>query len=69
MRYSVLKASTRRMLNADDAGDYLGYRALLDKMEKAGWIKPYSPTSKMRLYDVNDLDLAIDRLKAGDKLE
>jgi hypothetical protein len=66
MRYSVIRVSTKRMMNSDEAGDYVGIPALLGRMETAGWIKPSVRRAKMRLYDVNQLDLCCDRLAAGE---
>jgi hypothetical protein len=66
MRYSVIRVSTKRMMNLDEAGDYVGVPALLTRMELAGWIEPRVKRRKMRLYDLNDLDGCCDRLAAGE---
>ena len=66
MRFSVLRASSKRMMTSEEAGDYVGVPALLDRMETAGWIKPAVRRKKMRLYDLRALDLCCDRLASGE---
>lgn len=66
MRYSVIKVSNKRMLNRDEAGEYVGVPALLPKMETGGWIKAVRVGPKILLYDVRVLDKCCDRLVAGD---
>jgi hypothetical protein len=66
MKYSTLKLATKRMLNQEEAGSYVGVPALLTKMESAGWIKPAVQRRKIKLYDANQLDLCCDRLSAGE---
>jgi hypothetical protein len=66
MRYSIIRVSTKRMMNESEAGDYVGVPALLCKMEAAGWIKACVRKAKIKLYDLNQLDLCCDRLAAGE---
>lgn len=66
MTYSILRASTARLLNEHDAGQYVGVPALLNRMLKAGWIKPVVDRRKMRLFDVRQLDACCDRLALGE---
>lgn len=66
MLYSMIKASSKRMLTIEEAGLYVGIPALLDRMEKHGWIKASVKRPKMRLYDLRALDLCCDRLAAGE---
>jgi hypothetical protein len=65
-RYSVIRVSTKRMMNEDESGDYVGVPALLVRMESAGWIKPAVRRRKIKLYDLRDLDRCCDRLAAGE---
>lgn len=69
MRYSAVKLATKRMLNRDEAGEYVGFPALLVKMEIAGWIQPVRVGSKRQtsLFDANKLDQCCDRLSAGEE--
>ena len=67
MRYSVITASTpQRLTDEKGAGIYVKVPALLSRMEKAGWIKPIVQRPKMKLYDLNALDLCVDRLSVGE---
>jgi hypothetical protein len=70
VRYSVITASVpKRLYTKEEAGIYLGYPALLDRLVQAGWLKPLPKSGKFELYDCEDMDACITRLKAGDKLE
>jgi hypothetical protein len=53
-------------MNESEAGDYVGVPALLCKMVEAGWIKACVKKAKIKLYDLNQLDLCCDRLAAGE---
>jgi len=66
MRFTVIRASTARLLTKDDAGQYVGVPALLDKMVSAKWIKPAVSRRKILLFDVKALDQCCDRLALGD---
>jgi hypothetical protein len=67
-RYSLLMHSAKRMLSEDEAGDYVGCPAWLEKMVRAGWLKPIK-WGKMKRYDRDDLDLCCDRLKKDERPE
>ena len=64
--YSVIRASTKRMMSEAEAGSYVGAPALLDRMVKSGWIEPAVRRGKLKLYDLRKLDECCDRLTAGD---
>ena len=62
--YSILvKAVPRRGLNAEEAADFIGNKAVFDRMLKAGWIKAAHSGHKATIYDLRDLELTFDRLK------
>jgi hypothetical protein len=44
----------------------MGYPAVFERVKKAGWIKPVTGCFKMPLYDCEDMDKCIERLKAGE---
>lgn len=64
MKYSQLK----RGLSPDEAATYVGSKELMRQMEHAGWVKPFIRGNRLTRYDLRDLDLCIDRLKAGEPL-
>ena len=64
MRYSQLK----RGLSPDEAAAYVGSKELLRQFERCGWVKPFIRGNRLTRYDLRDLDVCIDRLKAGDAL-
>lgn len=67
MRYSVVTASSpQRLVDEDGAGLYVRIPALFEKMLKAGWIKPTTNRRKVTLYDLEDLDGCVERLKRGE---
>ena len=53
-------------MRPQDAGAYVGYAILLERMVKAGWLKPVVHRRKMILYDIRDLDRACDRIASGE---
>jgi hypothetical protein len=66
-RYSVITASSpQRLVTEEGAGIYLQVPALLSRMESAAWIKPIVKQRRMKLYDLNDLDACVERLRAGE---
>ena len=44
----------------------MGYPAVFERCKKAGWIKAVTNYFKMPLYDQEDMDACIERLKAGE---
>jgi len=67
MRYSVITASVpKRLYTEEQAGIYMGYPAVFERVKKASWIKPVTGCFKMPLYDCEDMDKCIERLKAGE---
>ena len=68
MAFAKLQIQPQRLLTAQQAGEYLAYPALLEKMRVAGWIKPSISTRKMCAFDVRLLDHCCDRLAAGEPL-
>ena len=67
MRYSVIMASCpKRLYTEEQAGIYMGYPAVFERCKKAGWIKAVTNCFKMPLYDQEDMDACIERLKAGE---
>jgi len=44
----------------------MGYPAVFERCKKAGWIKAVTNCFKMPLYDQEDMDACIERLKAGE---
>lgn len=66
MRFSKLIAKTVRMMDFEDAVEYVGGRQLLELMEQAGWIKPAVRRHRMVRYDCKALDQACDRLSLGE---
>lgn len=67
MRYSVVTESTpQRLVDETGAGIYVRVPALFAQMESAGWIKPAVHKRKIKLYDLEDLDRCVERLKKGE---
>ncbi|HEY2681545.1 MAG TPA: hypothetical protein VGI59_09520 [Candidatus Udaeobacter sp.] len=67
MRYSVITASTpQRLVDETGAGIYVRIPALFDQMLRAGWIKPAVHKRKIKLFDLEDLDKCVERLKSGE---
>ncbi len=58
----------KRLYTEDEAGIYLGYPAVFERCKKAGWITRADAKHvfKMPVYDREDLDACVNRLKAGD---
>ena len=68
-RYSVITASVpKRLYTEEEAGIYMGYPAVFERVLKAGWIARADKAGifKMPLYDCEDMDKCIERLKAGE---
>ena len=61
----------KRLYTEDEAGIYLGYPVVFERVKSAGWIARADKAGifKMPLYDCEDMDACITRLKAGEKLE
>ena len=67
MRYSVVMASCpKRLYTEEQGGIYMGYPAMFEKVKRAGWIKAVTNIGKMPLYNQEDMDKCIERLKAGE---
>lgn len=64
MKYSQL----RRGLSPEDAAAYVGSKELLRQFERAKWLKPFVRGNRLTRFDIRDLDVCIDRLKAGESL-
>ena len=58
----IVKATPRRLIDPEDAAEYVGGEAILSKLEKAGWIKPTVRQHKITRFDTRLLDLAVDRI-------
>lgn len=69
MSFARITLRPQRLLTIEQAGDYLGYPVLLDKMRERGWIKPAVQSRKMCAFDIKALDHCVDRLAAGEVLE
>ncbi len=63
MRFSKLVGKTVRLVDLQDAQDYVGGPLLLQLMEKAEWIKPVVRRGQMVRFDVKHLDQCCDRLE------
>lgn len=50
------------MIREYEAKMYVGAAELLDLLESAGWVKPSIRRHKLKLYDRNLIDAALDRL-------
>lgn len=66
MRFSKLIAKSVRLMDQEDAADYVGGKMLLDLFESAGWVKPACRRHRLVRFDVVVLDAACDRLQAGE---
>jgi hypothetical protein len=55
-----------RLVRRDGCRSYVSAPQIFDLMEEAGWIKPVVSQNRMTLFDLQDLDACIDRLKAGE---
>jgi hypothetical protein len=64
MKFSEL----RRGLSPHDAAMYVGSKELLRQFESAKWLKPFVRGNRLTRFDIRDLDVCIDRLKAGELL-
>jgi hypothetical protein len=53
-------------LNAEDAGEYIGSRQVLNDMRAAGWINPLVARHRMTLFDTNELQKCYARFYAGE---
>lgn len=62
MKYSQL----RRGLSPEDAAAYVGSKELLRQFERAKWLRPFIRGNRLTRFDIRDLDICIDRLKAGE---
>lgn len=58
----------KRLYTEDESGVYLGYPAVFERCLKAGWLARADKQKvfKMPVYDKEDLDACVARLKAGD---
>src|SRR5260370_28510820 len=68
-RYSVIMSSCpKRLYTEEQAGIYMGYPAVFERCLKAGWIARADKAGifKMPVYDSEDMDACIERLKAGE---
>jgi len=65
-RFSIVSTSPQRLTDEEGAGFYVKVPALFQRMLDHGWLSPVVRRRKMTLYDLNDLDRCIDRLKAGE---
>lgn len=65
-RFSKLIAKSVRLMDQDDAADYVGGKVILDLFEAAKWVKPACRKHRLVRYDCNVLDTACDRLQAGE---
>lgn len=61
-RFSKLMAKSVRLMDQEDAADYVGGKLILDLFESAGWVKPVVRRHRLVRYDCNALDSACDRL-------
>lgn len=70
MSYAKVQIIQRRqrLMTQSDAEDYVGMPIMLDKMKKAGWVKPVHRSSRVAIYDIKHLDAACDRLADGEVL-
>lgn len=64
MKYSQL----RRGLTPEEAAAYIGSKELLRQFERGKWLKPFIRGNRLTRFDIRDLDLCIERLKAGELL-
>jgi hypothetical protein len=64
MKYSQI----RRGLSPEEAAAYVGSKELLRQFERAKWLKPFVRGNRLTRFDIRDLDVCIDRLKAGELL-
>lgn len=55
-----------RLVRREAAASYVTAPQLFAHMEKAGWIYPTVQKHAMTLFDLNDVDACIERLKAGE---
>lgn len=69
MGYAKINLEMQRLLDLDQAGQYLRYPELLQKMRRKGWIKPVIDTRKMMAFDVRQLDECVNRLLSGETLD
>jgi hypothetical protein len=65
-RFSKLIAKSVRLMDQEDAADYVGGKLLLDLFERAGWVKAACRRHRLVRYDVKALDEACDRLSSGE---
>jgi hypothetical protein len=65
-RFSKLIAKSVRLMDQEDAADYVGGKLMLDLFEAAGWVRPSVRRHRLVRYDANLLDAACDRLGAGE---
>jgi len=66
MRFSKLIAKSVRMVDAEDAEQYVGGPQILQLMVEHQWVKPAVQRHRLTRYDVKSLDQACDRLSAGE---
>jgi hypothetical protein len=59
----LLKVRAVRVLSHEGACDYVGGRENLNRLLRAGWVKPLAGKKKAMDFDVRDLDTAIDRVR------
>lgn len=62
------RALPQRLCRDYEAAHYLKSKTLFERLRKAGWIKPVVHEFRLTLYDYADLDVCIERLKAGERL-
>jgi len=55
-----------RLVRREDAAAYLAAPQLFAHLEAAGWIAPVVDRHRMLLFDLNDVDACINRLKTGE---
>jgi len=67
MQYSVITGtSPQELVDEKGAGIYLRIPALLERMEKSGWVRPIVKRGRVKLYRLKHLEKCIDRLEAGE---
>lgn len=64
---TIVTRSWPRLLHPDDAADYVGGKANLSHLVEAYGLRPVRQHKSNTVYDIRDLDTAIDSLKTPTK--
>jgi hypothetical protein len=62
----IPKSPPSPLIRSKDARVMLGGRGLLDRCEKAGWLKPVQRGKRMTLYRRKDILAALQRIEWGE---